>query len=77
MNKKFAIQKVVKAIDFYRDFVSKTSFTINISIRSSPGGGKTWCIMYVLAYTIANGNAVITTALMYKGAIQLGGVHID
>ena len=33
-------------------------------------------MMYILLYALSKGNTVITTAMMCKRAIQLGGIHI-
>ena len=73
---KFAIQTVVETINSYRDFTHQTTYTKNVGIRGSPGGGKTWCMMYMLLYAIAQGNIVTTTAMMCKRAIQIGGTHV-
>jgi predicted GIY-YIG superfamily endonuclease len=72
----FAIRKIVESINRYRNLSSQTIYTKNIGIRGSPGGGKTWCMMYLVLYAISQGNVVVTTALMCKRAIQLGGIHI-
>ena len=73
---KFAIQTVVETINSYRDFTHQTTYTKNVGIRGIPGGGKTWCMIYMLLYAIAQGNIVTTTAMMCKRAIQIGGTHV-
>ena len=74
--KKFAIKTVVDTINAYRDITHQTTYTKNVGIRGSPGGGKTWCMMYMLLYAIAQGNTFTTTAIMCKRAIQIGGTHV-
>ena len=73
---KLAVETCVDAIDSYRNLMDQNSYTKNVGIRGSPGGGKTWCMMYILLYAISQGNTVITTAMMCKRALQLGGIHI-
>ena len=52
------------------------SYTKNIGIWGFPGAGKTWCMMYLVVYAISKGLTVITTAIMSKRSIELGGIHI-
>ena len=71
---KLVLKSCVETIDSYQNLHSK--YTKNIGIRGSPGGGKTWCMMNILLYAISKGHQVITTAMMCKRALQLGGIHI-
>ena len=56
----FAIRKIVESIDRYRNLSLQTIYTKNIGIRGSPGGGKIWCMMYLVLYAISQGNVVVT-----------------
>jgi predicted GIY-YIG superfamily endonuclease len=71
----FTIKTCTKAIDKYIDLWEQKSYTKNIGIRGVPGGGKTWCAMYSTLYALAKGLNVMTTAILAKRAIQLGGCH--
>ena len=71
---KLAIETCVDAIDAYRNTL-QDSFIKHVGILGFPGGGKTWCMMYCLLYSISRGLKVTTTAMMCNRALQLGGVH--
>ena len=72
---KLAITTCIDAIDQYRDLLSSGTYTKNVGIRGFPGGGKTWCMQYCQLYAISKGLKVITTAMMCKRALHLGGIH--
>ena len=55
--------------------MSNQTYTKNVGIRGIPGGGKTFCGMFCLIYTIAKGLKCTSTAMMCKRALQLGGTH--
>lgn len=71
-----AIQTTIDSIDSYRQFQTQSSYTKNMGVRGSPGGGKTWCMMYYMLYAISKGLIVTTTALQCSRALHLGGIHI-
>ena len=73
---KLAIQSSIDSIDSYRHFHTRSSYMKNKCIRGSPGGGKTWCMMYCLLYAISKRLIVTTTALQCDHALHLGGQHI-
>ena len=73
---KLAITTCIDAIDQYRDPLSSDTYTKNVGIRGFPGGGKTWCMQYCQLYAISKGLKVITTAMMCKRALHLGGKHV-
>ena len=54
---------------------SQGTYTKNVGIRGIPGGGKTWCMMYISLYAISKGLVCITTAFQCKRALMLGGIH--
>ena len=70
-----AIETCIDAIDSYRNTLCK-SFVKHVGILGFPGGGKTWCMMYCLIYSISRGLKVTTAAMMCNCALQLGGIHI-
>ena len=73
---KIAIHVCVKAINQYQAMSNNGSYVKNVGIRGIPGGGKTWCMMYVMLYAISKGLVCITTAFMCKRALYLGGTHL-
>ena len=73
---KLVLKTCVKGIDSYRNINSKLSFTKSIGIHESSRGGNTWCVINILSYAISKENVVITTTMMCKRALQLGGIHI-
>ena len=52
-----------------------TGFVKNITIARFTGGGKTFVIVYIVIYSHSKGLTVITVAMMWHLAIQLGGWH--
>ena len=62
-------------IDRYANLADNQHFGKNTIIRGFPGAGKTWCMQYILLYAISKGLNVITTAIMAKRAMFLGGKH--
>ena len=62
-------------IDSYSDITNQTRYTKNFIFRGSPGSGKTFCLVYCTLYAISKGLNVMTTAMMAKRALQLGGIH--
>lgn len=72
---KLAIETSIDAIDSYRNTLCK-SFVKHVGILGFPGGGKTWCMMYCLIYSISCGLKVTTAAMMCNRALQLGGIHV-
>ena len=75
MEQKLAIETCTNAIDNYRNVISQGTYTKNVGIRGIPGGGKTWCMMYISLYAISKGLVCITTAYQCKRALMLGGIH--
>ena len=71
----FAVKICTEALDSYIDLWEQKCYTKNICIRGVPGGGKTWCAMYCTLYALSKGLNVMTTAILAKRAIQLGGCH--
>ena len=49
---KLAIETTIDAIDLYRNTLNQ-SYVKHIGILGFPGGGKTWCMMYCLIYSIS------------------------
>ena len=72
---KLAILTCVNAIDSHCNILNQNVYTKNVAIRGFPGGGKTWCMMFIAIYAISKKLNVITTAMMAKRALQLGGRH--
>lgn len=72
---KFAIETIVKAIDKY--CTPTNLFTKCTGIRGFPGSGKTWCMEYCIIYALSKGLNCMTTSMICKRSIQLGGKHID
>ena len=70
-----AIQTCIGAIDSYRLTLFQDTYTKNVGIRGFPGGGKTWCMIYCALYAVSKGLRVITTSMMSKRSLQLGGSH--
>ena len=56
-------------------YLMNTIFVKKIIIAGFPGGGKTFFIMYIVIYAFSKGLTVITVAMMFHQAIQLGGWH--
>ena len=52
-----------------------TGFMTNLIIEGSPGGGKTFFMMYIVIYAGPKGIPVIKVDMMCHKAIQLGGWH--
>ena len=71
---KLAIKICINAIDSHRNALHQ-SFIKHVGILGFPGGGKTWCMMYCLIYSISCGLKVTTSTMMCNRALQLGGVH--
>ena len=76
MEQKLAIKTCVEAINSYRDLSSQGVYIKNVGIRGFPGSGKSWSMMYCMLYAISKGLNVVSTAMMCKRALQLGGIHI-
>jgi hypothetical protein len=72
---KLAIEVAIASIDKYKDINLAATVTKNVGIRGFPGGGKTWCCMYVALYAMSQGLDVLATAIMAKRATALGGTH--
>ena len=72
---KLAIKTCVDAVDTFANIMSNQTYTKNVGIRGIPVGGKTFCGMFCLIYTIAKGLKCTSTAMMCKRALQLGGTH--
>ena len=51
------------------------TFTKNVGILESPGGGKTWCGMYVIIYIISKGLKCNEIVMIHKRDMKLGGIH--
>ena len=47
----------------------------NIIISGSPGGGKTFVMMYIVIYSCSKGLNAIKVAMICHQEIQLGGWH--
>jgi predicted GIY-YIG superfamily endonuclease len=75
IEQKRAIQLGVDAINKYNNLSDQLVQTKNIGIRGFPGGGKTWCSLYLAVYAMSKGLLVLPTAMLAKRAIQLGGIH--
>ena len=73
---KIALTTCIKAIDTYCQTTSTPVYVKNVGIRGFPGAGKTFCMMYTLVYAMSRGLNTVTTAIMCKRALQLGGVHL-
>ena len=76
LEQKLAIKTCVEAINSYRDLSSQGVYIKNVGIRGFPGSGKSWSMMYCMLYAISKGLNVVSTAMMCKRALQLGGIHI-
>ena len=76
LEQKLAIKTCVDAIDSYRDLSSQGVYIKNVGIRGFPGSGKSWSMMYCMLYAISKGLNVVSTAMMCKRALQLGGIHV-
>ena len=59
-----------KYLEFGNTFVKCTG------IRGAAGSGKTWTMLYLMLYALAQGLTVITTAHLSRRSVQLGGKHI-
>ena len=70
-----AIETCCNAIDKYCSIDNQLTFTKHVGIRGFPGSGKTWCSLYASAYAMSKGLFVLSTAVLAKRAIQLGGIH--
>ena len=76
LKKKSNITTCVDAIDSYRCLILQDSYTKNVRIRGFPGGGKTWCMIYCILYSISKGLKVTSRAIMWKYSLQLGEIHV-
>ena len=72
LEQKFAIETCTHAIDSYRDLSNQSIYVKNIGIS---GGGKTWSMIYCILYACSKGLTIVSAAIMYKRALQLGGIH--
>lgn len=70
----FAIKECVKAINNHVN-IMRNRFVKNIIIAGFPGGGKTFCMMFIVLYARSRGLNVLPTAMMSHRAVQLGGWH--
>ena len=52
------------------------SYTKNVGICGFPCGGKTWCMIYCILYSISKGLKVTSKAMICKRALKLCGIHI-
>ena len=72
---KLAIQTCINAMDRYSD-VLNSNFVKCITILGFAGCGKSWTMMYCMLYAISRGLLVITTSMMARRLIALGGKHL-
>ena len=75
VEQRFAIKICSETVDKYINLWDLKTLTKNIGIRGFPGSGKTWCSLYCALYAMSKGLHVLTTALLAKRAINLGGIH--
>ena len=75
VEQRFAIKMCLDTIERYCNLWEVDSYTKNICIRGFPGSGKTWCALYLSLYALSKGLTVVTTAILAKRAIQIGGIH--
>ena len=72
---KLAISDGKESIDSYIDIIKNGKYINNFSIQGLPGSGKTWCMYYILLYSMACGLKAITTYMMAKRDIHIRGFH--
>ena len=75
VEQKLAIQVCVDAINKYCNPLSST-FVKNVTIRGFAGCGKSWTMEYAVAYALSKGLNVMTTSMMARRSVFLGGKHI-
>ena len=71
---KLAVQLMKDAADEYLSCDNR--FVKCTGIRGAAGSGKTWTMEYGLIYGLSQGMNMITTSIMARRAIQLGGRHL-
>ena len=72
-----AIRYGTTAIDQYLDVFGHGAYFLKSKIfEGAPGAGKSFCMMYIVAYALAKGLRLVTTALQANRALSLGGTHI-
>lgn len=72
---KLAIEVAVASIKKAQSLADSHRITKNIGIRGFPGGGKTFCALYMTMYAISQGLDCVATAMMASRATSLGGIH--
>jgi len=72
---KYAIKIICNSIDEITDIWKASKFTKNVIVRGFPGAGKTFCMCYCMLYALSKGLNCISTAIMSKRSIELGGIH--
>ena len=72
-----AIETCKKSIDSYVNVTEQTIMTKSVIVRGHPGAGKTFCMLYMIAYAISQGLMITTTAKMSHRSLQLGGTNWD
>ena len=73
---KRAIKRCKESIDKYCDILAQNTFNKCVVLRGFPGSGKTWTMQYIALYAASKGLNIMTTAMMARRAITIGGSHI-
>ena len=73
---RFAVEKCSETIDSYCNGALHNNFVKSLCIRGYAGSGKSWTMQYVLLYAISKGLLCVTTAMMSRRSVFLGGKHL-
>ena len=78
MQQKEAISIDVQSINEYLDIFGNTGeqFIKSIGVHGAPGRAKSFVTIYSCLYAISKGLRVLSTSMMSRRSIHLGGLHI-
>ena len=74
-DQKIDIKTCTETINSYGDALY-TNFNKCVIIRGYAGCGKSWAMEYCVLYAISCGLFVLTTSMMARRSVYLGGKHI-
>ena len=78
LEQKFAISTNITTIKEYMNIMGSNAglFTKSIGTHGAPGSGKSFTTLYSCLYAISQGLKVISTSVMSRQSVHLGGIHI-